>query len=60
MKMVDVQKMAKGMGMKPGKMRKAELIKTIQEKEGNFVCYQTTQGNCDQTDCCWRDDCLTN
>lgn len=60
MKMTDIQKRAKGMGLKPGKVKKAELIRLIQEQEGNFSCFQTAQDSCDQTECCWRGDCLTS
>ncbi len=59
MKMVDVQKKAKSMGIKPVKMRKATLVKTIQTAEGNEACYQSKGAkNCQQTNCCWRDDCF--
>lgn len=60
MKMTQVQKMAKGMGIKPGKMKKAELIQTIQMQEGNFACFMTAGNACDQEQCCWREDCLTH
>ena len=59
MKMTDIQKKAKVIGIKPGKAKKAELIRMIQEQEGNFSCFQTAQDFCDQTDCCWMGDCLT-
>jgi len=58
MKMTEIKKIAKDMGIKPGKMRKAELIRAIQQQEGNFPCFMTAEGHCDQMDCCWRDDCL--
>lgn len=59
-KMTQVQKMAKGIGIKPGKMKKAELIQSIQLREGNFACFMSARDFCDQEQCCWRDDCLTN
>ncbi len=59
MKMPEVRAKAKAMGIKPGKMKKADLIRTIQEQEGNFPCFMTADGHCDQMDCCWRDDCLS-
>lgn len=59
MKVLDIKKKAKDVGVNPGKMNKAEIIKAIQTAEGNFDCFGTaTDGNCDQVDCCWRDDCL--
>ena len=58
MKMPDVKKKAKELGISPGKMRKVELIRAIQANEGNSQCYQTGLSSCDQTGCCWRSDCL--
>lgn len=57
--MSDIKKRAKELGISVGKMTKAELIKAIQNEEGNFDCFNTaTSGECDQLDCCWKDDCL--
>lgn len=59
MKMKDVQKKAKAMGVTPGKLRKSDLIKSIQSAEGNEQCYQSEgSANCEQMDCCWREDCI--
>jgi hypothetical protein len=58
MKMTDVRRKAKDLGIKPGKLRKADLIHTIQAKEGNSQCYQTGLDSCDQVNCCWKSDCL--
>ena len=38
-------------------MNKKELIRYIQEQEGNIPCFKTDQPFCDQDDCCWRSDC---
>ncbi len=59
MKMQEVREMAKKLGLKTGGMKKVDLIRAIQSEEGNTPCYQTEVGSCDQTDCCWRDGCLT-
>jgi hypothetical protein len=58
MKMTDVKRKAKELGVKPGKMRKADLIRSIQAKEGKSSCFQTGLDSCDQTNCCWRTDCV--
>ncbi len=58
MKMVEIKEKAKKMGLKPGKRNKTNLIRTIQEKEGNFPCYETANNYCDQSACSWRNDCL--
>jgi len=58
MKMVEIKAKAQKMGIKPGKQRKGELIKTIQVAEGNNPCYQSAEAaNCQQDECCWRQDC---
>lgn len=58
MKLDDVKKIAERHGIKPGKLRKAELIRAIQQLEGNHPCYDTGQAeHCGQTHCSWRDDC---
>lgn len=45
--------------IKPGKLNKTSLIRTIQLEEGNFDCYGTAyNGECDQLQCGWRADCL--
>lgn len=37
----------------------AELIRKIQLSEGNFDCFATsTNGECDQLGCLWRNDCF--
>jgi len=54
----EIKAIAKKMSINPGKMRKAELIKTIQRTEHNIPCFQTAESSCDQRGCCWRIDCL--
>lgn len=54
----EIRAIAKKMSINPGKLKKAELIKTIQEQENNTPCFQTAVSSCDQTGCCWRTDCL--
>lgn len=58
MKLDEVKKVAEQHGIKPGKLRKAELIRAIQQTEDNQPCYDTGQSEqCGQHNCCWRDDC---
>ncbi len=38
------------------RLRKADLIRAIQEKEGNSPCYQAISG-CQEQDCLWKPDC---
>jgi predicted metal-binding transcription factor (methanogenesis marker protein 9) len=58
MTIYEIRVIAKKMGIEPKKKNKADLIKTIQIKEGNTPCFKTAVINCNQEDCCWRRDCL--
>jgi hypothetical protein len=58
MKMQDVRLMAKELGINCFGKPKIELIREIQRKEGNFDCYGTAVGDCDQLQCCFRSSCL--
>ena len=60
MDLATAKKMAKGLGLKPGKKTKSELIHAIQTAEGNFDCFGTAINYCDQMDCCFKDDCLAS
>jgi len=56
----EVRARAKTLGIKqPRSATKIELVRLIQEAEGNFDCYATAiDGVCDQIDCMWREDCF--
>ncbi len=58
MNMAEIKTKAKGLGIKVGKLRKGDLIRSIQKKEGNFPCFETAKQYCSQKACCWRDACL--
>ncbi|MBU3937005.1 MAG: SAP domain-containing protein [Proteobacteria bacterium] len=58
MKMIEIKAKAKELGIRPGKIKKEDLIRTIQEKEGNFPCFGSAIEHCSQEDCSWREDCL--
>lgn len=59
MKMEELRSIARSHGITPGKLSKAELIRSIQAGEGNFDCFATARGGeCDQPECLWREDCL--
>lgn len=60
MNMKEIRALAKEMGLKPGKKTKQILVREIQKEEGNFDCFASAiEGECDQTNCLWRDDCIT-
>ena len=58
MKVEELKKLARAHGIKVAKMKKADLIRSIQRAEGNNDCYNTGSADtCGQTGCLWRDDC---
>lgn len=59
MKLKEIKDIAKDKGIKAGKMKKDELIRSIQRAEGNFDCFGTAvSGECSRSDCLWKEDCL--
>lgn len=58
MNMNEVKKRAADLGLSPRTRKKTDVIRTIQNAEGNPPCYATGRNDCDQSGCCWRDDCL--
>jgi hypothetical protein len=58
MKLDEIKEIAKKYNIKAGKMKKADLVRAIQQAEGNEVCFETGQaGTCGQDACLWREDC---
>jgi len=57
MKLNQIQAKAKDMGLDFASMKKDDLIRSIQAKEGNEACYKSGRFSCDQYGCCWREDC---
>jgi hypothetical protein len=58
MKLDDIREIARQRGLKPGKMKKSELIRAIQKDEGNPACFASgSAAVCGQADCLWREDC---
>lgn len=59
MKYQEIQKIAKRLGIKAFGLTKVDLIRRIQEQEGNIPCYGTDRvGWCGEEACLWRPDCL--
>lgn len=57
MHMKKIREIAKKVNVAPGAMERDELIRAIQEKEGNTPCFQSGRTLCQQYDCWWRTDC---
>lgn len=59
MKLQDIRTIARQLHVKTNGQSKTDLIRTIQQQEGNFDCYGSAcNGECDQSACVWRDDCF--
>ncbi|MDH5525175.1 MAG: hypothetical protein OEY01_14460 [Desulfobulbaceae bacterium] len=56
--MAQIKEKAKELGIVAGKMKKTDLIRAIQSKEGNFPCFETAKDYCNQLACTWREACL--
>ena len=58
MKLDQIKEIAQQHDIKVGKMKKAELVRAIQQAENNDVCFETGEAdNCGQDACLWRGDC---
>lgn len=58
MKLQQIKEMAASRGLHAGKMKKGELVRAIQEDEGNIPCFDTGKSDeCGQLNCLWREDC---
>ena len=58
MTLPEIRMKAKALGLKTGKMRKADIIHAIQIAEGCTPCYGQSGGDCAYTDCCFLKDCV--
>ena len=59
MKIDAIKKIARHQQLKPGKAKKDELIRAIQQAEGNTACFGSNSAKeCGQVNCLWREDCL--
>lgn len=58
MKMDQIRAIAQTHGIKTGRLKKADLVRAIQQAEGNRACFATGQRtDCGQTGCLWWEDC---
>jgi DNA-binding NarL/FixJ family response regulator len=59
MQFQEIRKLAKGLGINTFRMKKTDLIHSIQRAEGNIDCYATPRvQHCGELECLWRSDCL--
>ena len=58
MRLEEIREIAKKHKIKASKMKKAELVKAIQEAEANEACFESGKAEaCGQESCLWREDC---
>lgn len=58
MRINEIKEIAKARGIVTGRIKKTELIHTLQREEGHQACFQTGQVEiCGQEHCLWRQDC---
>ena len=54
----DIKAVARENGVKPGKLKKLDLIREIQKAEGNDPCFKSEiLSTCSETECLWYSDC---
>jgi hypothetical protein len=58
MKVNEIKEIAKQHNLKIGKATKSELVRAIQQFEGNPQCFDSNfAAVCGQHACTWREDC---
>ena len=58
MTITEIKEIAKQYNLKVGKTSKSELVRSIQEAEGNQPCFASSlSAACGQRSCSWREDC---
>jgi len=59
MKLEEIKEIAKQQNINVCKMKKDDLVRTIQQAENNEACYNTSKANfCGQDACLWREECV--
>jgi hypothetical protein len=58
MKLDEIREIAKHHLIRTVRMKKAELVRAIQQAEGNEPCFDSGKAAaCGQEKCLWREDC---
>lgn len=59
MKFDEIKEIAKRHDIKTGRTKKSDLVRAIQQAEGNIPCFASNSAaQCGQEDCAWREDCV--
>ena len=59
MKVQEIRTLAKGRGLKPGRLAKTDLVRMLQKEEGNFDCFGKAGSHCDHLECKYHKWCLS-
>jgi hypothetical protein len=55
----EIRKVAKGMGINTYRLKKPDIIRSIQRAENNVQCFGTQRVEyCCEHACLWRNDCV--
>lgn len=58
MKVDEIKQIARQHNVKIGRATKTELVRSIQQAEGNMPCFaNSNSAQCGQHSCKWREDC---
>lgn len=58
MKLDEIKEIARQLNIKTGKAKKSELVRAIQQAEGNEPCFDSGKSAvCGQRTCIWLEDC---
>jgi hypothetical protein len=58
MKISEIKKIASQHNINGGYTKKSDLVRAIQESEGNQPCFEANRAaDCGQHSCLWREDC---
>jgi len=58
MKLDEIREIARRHNIRSGKTKKSELVRSIQQAEGNETCFASgNAARCGQDGCLWRQDC---
>ena len=59
MKIDEIKAIARQHQIKIGKTKKGDLVRAIQQAEGNSPCFDSKMSKeCGQDNCLWRGDCV--
>ena len=58
MKTKEIRKRAEAFDLKLKSKNKTQMIRAIQEAEGNPQCFRSGLEHCEHVDCCWLEECI--